>query len=101
MAQELNLIEKSPSYHNPYVYKEDQQVYNGEFLSSFLSFDFYRKNHLYPWKNLKNKCKRKKQKKKSRKNEVIQRIFSHMIHSFIHYYMLYIGPGLSGSRMEL
>jgi len=26
MAQELNLIEKSPSFHNPYVFKEDQKV---------------------------------------------------------------------------
>jgi len=26
MAQELNLIEKSPLFHNPYVFKEDQQV---------------------------------------------------------------------------
>jgi hypothetical protein len=26
MAQELNLIEKSPLFRNPYVFKADQQV---------------------------------------------------------------------------
>lgn len=26
MAQELNLIEKSPSFHNPYVYKESSKM---------------------------------------------------------------------------
>ena len=35
MAQELNLIEKSPTFHNPYVFKGDQQVKNNE--SSFKS----------------------------------------------------------------
>ena len=26
MAQELNLIEKTPSFHNPYAFKGDQHV---------------------------------------------------------------------------
>lgn len=41
MAQELNLIEKSPSYHNPYVYKEDQKVQRMTNKRTLSSFFFY------------------------------------------------------------
>ncbi len=80
MAQELNLIEKSPLFHNPYVFKEDQQVKMiiNTPLSSFLFLSIQKKQPVSV-ENLQEQVQKKKSKekikKKRGKKNILDRIF--------------------------